>query len=81
MPISHRTFPSRSLVLTVGRGEVTYAEARSYFYDLLADPDWRPGFRQLLDCTGVEDLHLSTQELRSLAGWARVNAPRLGFGV
>ena len=55
------------LVVTTGRGVLTFAEARNQQNALQADPAFDPTFDQLLDMTGVTEFALSPAEAKSMA--------------
>ncbi len=80
MPVSYTVFPEKRFLLVLAQGVVSYADLRSWLDDLLLDPDWRPGFRQLIDLTRVEKLTPTPVQLRGLADRARTRQVTLGGG-
>jgi len=53
MPSRYEVDPARRLVLATADAVVTEADLRDYVTSVLAHPDIRPGFRELLDLRGV----------------------------
>ena len=67
MPCSYSIDESQRLVLTTVWDVTTAEQAFSHQESLATDPRFRPEFNQLIDCTQVTKLEMSTTELRTLA--------------
>ena len=67
MPISYRIVREARLVITTGRGILSFAEARDQQNAMQADPAFDPTFDQLLDLTGVTEFALSPAEAKAMA--------------
>ncbi|HUB80500.1 MAG TPA: hypothetical protein VMB03_16965 [Bryobacteraceae bacterium] len=67
MPVSYKIDKKRRLIVTWGKGRVTFAEARDHQDRLLNDPDFDETFNQLLDATQADTLDLTAEEARIIA--------------
>lgn len=61
MAIAYRIFPAQRLVHTWTNGGLTDADLSAHRTQLLADPDFRPDFDQLIECLGAVPSHISQQ--------------------
>ncbi len=68
MPVTYRVDRERSLALTTAEATLTPADLQGYVRAVLADPDVRPGFNELVDLTHVASLELSTADIASVVG-------------
>jgi len=66
MPASYVIDNRRRLVVTTASGCVTFAETKAHQDQLLNDPDFQPDLNQLVDCTAVTELKLSSEEARAI---------------
>ena len=67
MPAFYKIDKERRLVLTSGIGVFNKEEAQAHQTRLLADPDFDPGYSQLLDFTHVTRFDLTAADVRLLA--------------
>jgi hypothetical protein len=74
MPTFFKIDKERRLVMSTGSGVVTMADAMAHQTGLLNDPDFDPGFSQLLDLTQVETYQVTIGDVRKLAQ-AKVFSP------
>ena len=57
----------RRLVISTGWDRLTFAQAKAHDDQLWSDPDFNPGFNQLIDTTAITTLDISADEARALA--------------
>ena len=67
MPADFFVNPQLGVVFSKATGVFGYAEALDHMTRLLRDPDFRPGFNQLLDAREITKVELSSDEVRDLA--------------
>jgi hypothetical protein len=67
MPLDFVIDRERRLVISVGYGRLTFADAEKHQQDLLAEPAFDPSFDQIVDCTRVTEFALSPEEVRIVA--------------
>jgi hypothetical protein len=63
MPIRYEVDPARGLVVATAEGVVTEADLLDYVTSVLANPDIRPGFRELVDLRGVTRIEIRPSAL------------------
>ena|ERR1700694_589252 len=68
MPAFYKIDKERRLVISSGSGAFTFADALAHQDKLLKDPDFDPGFSQLLDFTQFTQFGLRASDIRKLAG-------------
>jgi hypothetical protein len=78
MPISYRIDSSRGLILTTASDTLTIDDLIAHKAALLADPQFRPGLKELSDVRGVRSLTLGPPEMRRLASLDSEHKARLG---
>ena len=78
MPISYRIDGSRCLILTTVSESLTVDELLAHKAALLADPQFRPGLKELSDVRGVKSLTLGVADVRRLAGFDSEHKAELG---
>ena len=66
MPVRYVIDKQRQVVLSTASDRVTFAEFKAHQEQLMNDPDFRPGFNQIIDGTNATALDISTGELRAL---------------
>jgi len=59
MAIAYRIMPAQRLVHTWTDGALTDADLAAHRAELLADPDFRPEFDQLVECLGAQPSSIS----------------------
>ncbi len=67
MPTFFKIDKERSLVMSTGSGVLTLADALAHQERISKDPDFDPGFSQLVDLTQVTNLEFSSSDVRRLA--------------
>ena len=67
MPVTYTIDAARRLVLSRAHGLVTAEDFIEHGKRLGQDPAFEPGFSQLLDCSEVVRIELSTDALRGMA--------------
>ena len=67
MPAYYKIDKERRLVMSTGSGVLTMTDALAHQEKLLKDPDFSPGFSQLMDLTQVTNVEFGTEDLRRLA--------------
>ena len=67
MPCVYEIDIERGLVITTASGEVTFSEVTTHQDRLFADPDFNSRFDQLLDCSSVTLLDISSGEAKTIA--------------
>jgi hypothetical protein len=67
MPASYKIDKERRLVMSMGFGEFTKADALEHQNKLQKDPDFDPGMSQLMDYTHVTKVELEADDIRRLA--------------
>ena len=67
MPAFYKIDKERRLVISTGAGILTMAETLAHQSKLAIDPDFDPGFSQLMDFTQVTQIELSANDIRRLA--------------
>ena len=77
MPISYRILPEKNLVMTRAHGVLREDELLAHKRTLLADPEFRPGMRELSDVRDVEKLDVSPAGIRSFVIQDEADAPKL----
>ena len=60
MPVSYLIDKNQRLVFSRLSGTVTEPEVYEHNRKLRTDPDFNPGFRQLVDCTGLTEILVAT---------------------
>lgn len=66
MPISYRIDPQRNLIFTTATGILTDDDILELKRQLTADPEFKPGMRELSDVRAVTDLRVTTQGVRRM---------------
>jgi len=67
VPIRYVIYKDLRLVVSIGYGRMAYAEIKAHQDALLADPEFDPGFNQLIDMRGVATLDISIDEAKLAA--------------
>jgi hypothetical protein len=67
VPVNYAVSTEDNLVLVTARGLVTRADMDDLHYQVLADPQIRPGMRMILEAASV-DSQLSFSDLQEIAG-------------
>ena len=67
MSVFYKIDKERKLVLSTGSGALTMADALAHQEKLRKDPDFAPGFSQLLDLTHITRVDLEPEDVRRLA--------------
>lgn len=67
MPASYRVDAEQKMIFSTATGAVTDADLRAHQKSLLADPGFDPGFSQIWDFQGVEEVQVSNGTLKELA--------------
>ena len=68
MPADYKIDTSQRMVFSIAYGNLTDEDVYSVLNRLRKDPDFDPGFSQLLDCTNVTNIdELSTEAIYALA--------------
>jgi len=67
LPVSYLIDQNQRLVVSRLSGTVTQTEVFEHNRTLRADPDFNPGYRQLVDCTGVTEVLLSTTTINAVS--------------
>jgi hypothetical protein len=67
MPAFYKIANDLRLVLSTGSGVFTSAGVLAHQDQILADPDFNPGYSQLLDLTHVTKMDLSAEDICKLA--------------
>ena len=67
MPCRYSIDIPQELIVTTAWDRVTYAEIKAHHDKMVNDPDFDPGFNQLLDFTAVTSLQLSGEEAKKIA--------------
>jgi hypothetical protein len=80
MSVTFRVDPAQEMALVLIEGDISVDDIRSYRSSLAAHPDWRKGYRQLVDVRGAALGALSAEAVRSLADSAAELDPVLGAG-
>ncbi|NNG17368.1 MAG: hypothetical protein HKM89_12890 [Gemmatimonadales bacterium] len=78
MPIVYTIDSDNGLVLTKATGILTDAEVAEHKRALMADPDFRPGMRELSDVRSVERLDITRDGVRRFAALDEIHSPQLG---
>jgi hypothetical protein len=68
MPCRYVIDIGRGLVISTGWDRVTFDEMKAHQDRLLNDPDFDPGFNQLVDGTAVTVLEATPDELKTIVG-------------
>jgi len=66
MPVHYNIHKEHRLVVTVGKGCVTFREIQDHQDQLLPDPAFDPSFNQLIDVTAATDLDLTVAEMKEI---------------
>ena len=67
MPAFYKISKERRLVLSTASGVFALSDALAHQDQILADPDFNPGYSQLLDLTHVTKMDLSAEDICRLA--------------
>jgi hypothetical protein len=67
LPVSYLIDPNQRLVFSRLSGTVTEPEVHKHNRTLRADPDFNPNYRQLVDCTGVTEILLSSTTINAVS--------------
>ncbi|HEY4978348.1 MAG TPA: hypothetical protein VII25_04210 [Candidatus Acidoferrum sp.] len=67
MPAFYKIDKANRLVMSTASGTITGPEARAHHQSLSADPDFDPSYSQLLDCSHVTKIEVSSDDIRTLA--------------
>jgi hypothetical protein len=67
MPARYVIDKERRLVISTAWGRLSLTDIQAHRDQLLSDPDFDPGYNQLVDATAVTDFEPTTAEIRSLA--------------
>jgi hypothetical protein len=67
MPSEFRIVPGLRTVFTRGSGVLTYEEVLRHMLSLPAHPDFRPDFNELIDAREAATVHLTAEQVRTLA--------------
>jgi hypothetical protein len=68
MPADYKIDTSKRMVFSIAYGNLTDQEVYAHLEKLCNDPDFDPGFSQLIDCTNVTHIdELSTEALYAMA--------------
>ena len=67
MPESYEIDPQRELVVCRVWGRLTDEEVRGHYKRMLADPAFRPEYRQLADLTGVTEFTVDSRTIEAAA--------------
>lgn len=78
MPISYTIDRQRNLVLTTATGVLTDEELLDHKRELIADPEFEPGMKELSDVRGIERLDVSPAGVRRLVALDQEHVDRLG---
>ncbi len=78
MPISYTIDRQRNLVLTTATGVLTDEELLDHKRQLIADPEFEPGMKELSDVRRIERLDVSPAGVRRLAALDEEHVDRLG---
>jgi len=86
MPIRYRIDRERGVVFVVGEGEVGFADLEAYCRGVVEDPDYRPGFHELVDFRKANHWSVPGEELRKLRDVnlevsAKVGRSRLAYVI
>ncbi len=66
MPISYQIDEARGLVLTTASGVLTDGDILQLKSNLVTDPRWRPGLRELSDVRAIDRLEVTTAGVRQM---------------
>lgn len=66
MPIRYAISEAHDLLFAEWTGRVSYAEWEANYARYLADPDYVPGRREFLDCSGLEDFEVNFALVRGI---------------
>lgn len=67
MPVSYLIDKNQRLVFSRLSGTVTEPEVYEHNRKLRTDPDFNPGFRQLVDCTGLTEILVATGTINAIS--------------
>lgn len=67
MAVSYSIDPDRQLVITVLSGALSYQECVEHHLKLAADPNFHPGYREIIDGSGVTSVSLDSRSVLNLA--------------
>lgn len=67
MPAFYKIDKKNRLVMSTASGAVTMAEILAHTQKLAADPDFDPTFSQLIDCTHISKIDVTSEDIRRLA--------------
>jgi hypothetical protein len=68
MPCRYVIDTGRGLVISTAWGRVTFDEMKAHQERLLNDPDFDPGFNQLVDGTAVTAVEATPNDLKAIIG-------------
>lgn len=66
MPITYQIDPKQNLIRTTATGVLTDADILAMKRQMLEDPDFRPGMRELTDVRAIEKLAVTTEGVRRM---------------
>jgi len=64
MPLHSVIQKEQRLVITTGEGRLTLEDVKENQHRLLSDPDFDPGFNQLLDATAITEMAITVDEIK-----------------
>ena len=67
MPVSYLIDQNQRVVFSRLSGVVTAAEVHEHNRKLRTDPDFNPGYRQLVDCTGLTEILVGTPTINAVS--------------
>jgi len=67
LPVSYLIDQKQRVVFSRLTGAVTETEVREHNRTLRADPDFNPGYRQLIDCTGLTEILVGTPTINAIS--------------
>ena len=71
MPIRFSIDPAKELVLTSVSGSILESDPLDYLASVIAHPDYRPGYRALIECRDVRVGSVTPTAIRRLATFTR----------
>ena len=76
MPLRYQVSPDGSYVRATGYGVVTSREVIAYIRRLMNDDRVKPGFRQLFDISGIEEITIVPDQYESVTDVVLANPKR-----
>jgi hypothetical protein len=67
LPVSYLIDVNQGLVFSRLSGTVTETEVHEHNRTLRTDPDFNPGYRQLVDCSGVTEILVGTATINAIS--------------